>query len=70
MHIPLHITTALCLQLENPGWQSEWFGNLQKDDIPPLRLIYVCILLKGCTQWKNECASYINTVRISSPPSL
>jgi len=42
MHITPHINTASCLQLENPGWQSEWSRNLQKDDIPPLRL-FLCL---------------------------
>jgi hypothetical protein len=46
-HSTLPINTASRLKLESPGLQSEWFRNLQKDDIPPLRLISACILLKG-----------------------
>jgi hypothetical protein len=71
MHSTLHINTASCLQLENPGLQSEWLRNLQKDDIPPLRLFLCLYFAKRLyTMEKNECASYINTKRSYSPPSL
>lgn len=70
MHITLHINTASRLQLENPGRKSEWFGNLQKDDIPPLRLflsLYFAKMLYTMEKKKIECASYINTVREVTP---